>query len=128
MYCKQCGSQLPDDSKFCQFCGCKIETNANKQQEEAVYVEDYHSSSSFNSTQTSTNSSADGYATVGLILGALTFIVGVTCIPGLVFSIMGLKSTKNKGQAIAGLILSCVPFVLLLLIIIIAIIAVLLAI
>ena len=25
MFCSQCGKQIPEESSFCQFCGCKIQ-------------------------------------------------------------------------------------------------------
>lgn len=29
MYCKNCGKEIPDDSKFCQHCGCSQSNNDN---------------------------------------------------------------------------------------------------
>ena len=32
MYCKNCGEQIPDDSKFCKYCGYSLkEDNSNKE-------------------------------------------------------------------------------------------------
>ncbi len=40
MFCKNCGHQLTDESKFCQNCGCKIDTPAPQQTpEEPICVE-----------------------------------------------------------------------------------------
>lgn len=29
MYCKGCGKEVADDSKYCQYCGIKLTNNAN---------------------------------------------------------------------------------------------------
>ena len=58
-------------------------------------------------------------ALVGMILGiiglASCFFYGaglLYSIPGLIFSVIGLKSTTNKGQAIAGLVTSIIGLVI----------------
>ena len=46
LICKKCGSQMPDDAKFCNTCGEKLENNdslsinANESSQTANYVED----------------------------------------------------------------------------------------
>jgi len=59
------------------------------------------------------------HALIGMILGifglASCFFYGagiLYCIPGLVLSIMGLKSTKNHGKAVAGLTTSIIGLAL----------------
>lgn len=44
---------------------------------------------------------------VGIILWIIPIFAYLGCIPGLVFGILGRKSTK-RGMAIAGIILNCV--------------------
>ena len=29
MLCKECGSQIPDDAKECEFCGAKVDASAD---------------------------------------------------------------------------------------------------
>lgn len=31
MYCKECGKEIPENSKFCQHCGCRQSSNDNVQ-------------------------------------------------------------------------------------------------
>lgn len=59
------------------------------------------------------------HALIGMILGIFglvsCFLYGVGilyCIPGLILSIMGLKSTKNHGKAVAGLTTSIIGLAL----------------
>ncbi|MDD4000962.1 MAG: hypothetical protein PHX62_08755, partial [Bacilli bacterium] len=59
------------------------------------------------------------HALIGMILGIFGLVscffygAGILyCIPGLVLSIMGLKSTKNHGKAIAGLTTSIIGLAL----------------
>jgi hypothetical protein len=64
----------------------------------------------------------DRAAVTGFVLGILGWFLFITAIPGFIFSIKGLKSRKNRGLALAGLILSSF-FTLILLIYIIAFLA-----
>ncbi len=59
------------------------------------------------------------HALIGMILGIFGLVSGffygvgiLYCIPGLVLSIMGLKSTKNRGKAVAGLTTSIIGLAL----------------
>ena len=36
MYCNECGKKIPDDSKFCTYCGCKLQLPASDEGEENV--------------------------------------------------------------------------------------------
>lgn len=63
----------------------------------------------------------DTYAIFGFVLTLLGFLVGLTFIPGLILSIMGLKSKKYKGFAIAGIVISAVVILLLVLFLILLI-------
>ena len=44
--CKKCGSQMPDDARFCTNCGEKLENNdslsinANENSQTSAYIED----------------------------------------------------------------------------------------
>ncbi len=55
-----------------------------------------------------------GQALAGMILGIIGLILsffGLVPLLGLIFSILGLKSTTRKGMAIAGLIMSIVGLI-----------------
>ena len=61
------------------------------------------------------DSKADKDALIGFILGlAGLIIVPLAAIPGLIYSIRGLKSYKRKGFAIAGLIINVLAILILL--------------
>ena len=61
------------------------------------------------------DSKADKDAFIGFILGlAGLIIVPLAAIPGLIYSIRGLKSYKRKGFAIAGLIINVLAILILL--------------
>jgi hypothetical protein len=49
-----------------------------------------------------------GQALTGMILGIISLFFPILSIPGLIFSIIGLKSISRKGMAIAGLITSII--------------------
>ena len=62
------------------------------------------------------DSKADKDAFIGFILGlAGLIIVPLAAIPGLIYSIRGLKSYKRKGFAIAGLVINILAILILLL-------------
>lgn len=112
MYCKYCGSRIEDDAKFCPSCGRFI-----KEEVQAEFVSEYGKTK----TQ-SENSTVDNYALIGFILGLCTYVVGFTCIPGLIFSILGKNSIKNRGMAIAGIVLSIIPIVICIIVLLIVLI------
>ncbi len=108
MKCPNCNSELMPESKFCPNCGAKVETNEVK---EGEVVQNQN-----------TASSGDSAALVGFILGLCSIIAWfiplfgypVTII-GIIFSVLGLKSTTRKGMATAGLILSIIFLIITLL-------------
>jgi hypothetical protein len=62
------------------------------------------------------DSKADNDALIGFILGlAGIFLIQLAAIPGLIYSIRGLKSYKRKGLATAGVIINAVVILLLIL-------------
>lgn len=36
MYCNKCGKQITDDSIFCNYCGCKVESNNSKNKDDII--------------------------------------------------------------------------------------------
>ena len=72
-----------------------------------------------NKTSDSASDPRKTHALIGMILGIFGLVscffygTGILyCIPGLVLSIMGLKSTKNHGKAVAGLTTSIIGLAL----------------
>lgn len=94
-YCKRCGAELVDDAVICPKCGV---ATGDVQQEQLK---------------------KNAYAIAGFVLSLVSLFVTLYAIPavlGLVFSIIGLIQInkggyKNKGLAIAGIIISAVSLV-----------------
>ena len=130
MFCRNCGAQLPDDSKFCYKCGTP--THLAEQKDQIVTKDDYDpfeplvSPTTNNSTtppqpqaqpQNTTPSAADEG-----IFGLVGFILAFFCpIVGLIFSIIGMTKKKNNGLATAGFVLSILFTVIAIIIIAIAV-------
>ncbi len=103
-FCTECGRKLTGDDKFCPSCGLKIG-------EEVITV------STTDSTSTISESD-NGIAIAGFICA----IFGLNII-GLILSAIGISNAnknggKNKGLAIAGVIISCIRLVISIIIII----------
>ena len=60
------------------------------------------------------DSKADKDALIGFILGLAGLFIQLAAIPGLIYSIRGLKSYKRKGFAIAGLVINVLAILILL--------------
>jgi len=96
-------------SKFCTNCGKKVEENQD------VCLNCGEKTDNVVANNVPTNNKADGQATAGFVLGLVSIIAWFiplfgypVTICGIVFSAKGLKSSKNKGLATAGLILSII--------------------
>ena len=105
-YCTNCGEKVEEYYNVCPRCGTSLKNNKFVSEDNQ-----YRRSNSYSSTSDINNdkrkssegeSSFDTFAIVGFIL---TFFLPIV---GLIFSISGLKSTKNKGFAIAGVILNSI--------------------
>ena len=105
-YCTNCGEKVEEYYNVCPRCGTSLKNNKFVSEDNQ-----YRRSNSYSSTSDINNdkrkssegeSSSDTFAIVGFVL---TFFIPIV---GLIFSISGLKSTKNKGFAIAGVILNSI--------------------
>ena len=105
-YCTNCGEKVEEYYNVCPRCGTSLKNNKFVSEDNQ-----YRRSNSYSSTSDINNdkrkssegeSSSDTFAIVGFVL---TFFVPIV---GLILSILGLKSTKNKGFAIAGVILNSI--------------------
>ena len=131
MFCRQCGTQLSDDSKFCYKCGTP--THLAEQKDQITAKDDYDpfaplvSPTANNPTpqqqqqqtqQQNTPTSATDEGIYGLVGFILAFFMPIV---GLIFSIIGMTKKKNNGLATAGFILSIVFTVIAIIVIAIAI-------
>ncbi len=101
--CKYCGEQLNSGDKFCPACGMQVDKSAVQTIPVSAMV-----------TQDNSRSTYDTVAIVSMILS----IIGLLCcgmflsVPGLITGIIGLKSQKNKGFAIAAIIIGVISILM----------------
>ncbi len=111
--CSICGAINDEGSPYCYVCGTQLAknnaTNTN-----------YSINSGIGGYQMyETNSAADRKAQVGMVLGIISLVTGITCclffvsvitgLIGLIYSIIALnKKTNTQGKAIAGLVMSII--------------------
>lgn len=100
MFCKYCGSEIPDDAGFCPKCGKSL-TGGFTQQQNA-------------SGQNEIKNNKKGMAVASLVLGIIGLIAWIIplvgfpiAITGLVLGIIGIKK-GGKGMAIAGIVLASI--------------------
>lgn len=129
MFCRQCGTQLSDDSRYCYNCGAP--TPLAEQKDQIAVEDDYDPFAPLvppttnNTTQPQPqpqpqSQNAPTSAAENGVFGLLGFIFSFfSPILGLIFSIIGLNRKKNHGLAKAGLILSIVFIALYVIIIIV---------
>lgn len=103
MFCKNCGSEIPNDSTFCVKCGAKAEASVQQAQatQPARPVQQY--------TQTSSTASKDVVSAGLVILSILIPLVGI--IMGIVFMCDGKKyagKTYLLAGIISGVIFACI--------------------
>lgn len=113
MYCKKCGSMIPDDSEVCQYCGTvlregnNVPTNAN---------------SNANTTQ---NGNVRTYqSNVCAILAFIISFILPLFLCSLILGIVGLAESKNmggsgRGLAIVAIVISLWPLWVIILVVLI---------
>lgn len=97
MYCKSCGHEILNGEKTCSNCGAEVEQEVIDVPAEKPNAE--------------VSSSYNGFAIAGFVCAFFVSILG------LIFSCIALSqikksNEKGKGLAIAGLVLSIIPIVL----------------
>lgn len=117
MFCTKCGTELKDDSKFCHNCGATVKPKAQEDtlgpevfaptpQPTAQTTQPKPQQLTQQPAQQTTNQNEGIFGLLGFIL---SFFVPIA---GLILSIIGMKKTKNRGFAIAGLVISIVSMVI----------------
>lgn len=107
-YCRNCGNKLEESYKACPNCGTFVDSIKKEK-----------------TNNTSSNSQSNYFAIIGFALSIVSNVLccGVFNIVSLGLSIAGLVLSKTysdgKGFAIAGIIISCLPLLYIILYIII---------
>ena len=104
-FCVECGKELKDDEKFCPSCGTKTDEPVAPASAPVTSV-------TVTSSTPTTSGGDNGIAIAGFICAML----GLNIV-GLILSGIGLANAnkcdgKNKGLALAGVIISCIRLVL----------------
>ena len=99
MFCNHCGKQVDNDTVFCPHCGGRVGEGAPQQQQPAQAQPQYAA------PQQSAPPQENTIAIVGFIFSFFGGLIGLIC------SIIGYNNAKkgapHKGLALAGIIISC---------------------
>ena len=118
MYCKYCGNNIDENSKFCPNCGANIEAEqvGNTSSESTAYsAPDYSQSQYANYTPTYTQNPNEGQGLA--IAGFVCSLVSIFCF-GIILGIIGIvlsNMAKSKGYtgglATAGIVMGIIGLV-----------------
>lgn len=120
-FCKSCGNEV-NGVKFCGKCGTPVEVNNAA----AAPVQPAQPVQPIYNNQPVNNLPKDGWGLAGFICGivGITACCGITSLPGLICSIISMNKIKKnevdpstKWMGTAGLVLSIIGLVLLVLVI-----------
>jgi hypothetical protein len=107
--CPLCGHQNKDEDKYCAYCGTKLEDVAPQAKPQPVVETQPTIETQPAKADSNPWVAADTFAIIGF--AAAIAGVGALGIPSLIFSILGLKSKRLHGMAVAGLVLSIIGMV-----------------
>ena len=119
MYCKYCGTQNSEESRYCSNCGASINANAEQTISESVVQQTAGSPVQQPTASQPIAKKSSGKAIAGFVLSLVGLVfAGIVCgTLGLIFSALGMKETADKtrggrGLAIAGLVISIIDIVI----------------
>lgn len=142
MNCKNCGSPITSDSKFCTKCGAQISENnqsssnnmyqqpLNELKDNVMFNQNNYQNTNPNiNNQNAPNANLPNKETLGtvsLILGiislVLSYFLNILILPlAIIGLILGIVNKKKHGQKIAGIILNSISIFIIVVMIIIAI-------
>ena len=105
-YCTNCGEKVEEYYNVCPRCGTSLKNNKFVSEDNQYRRSNsYSSTSEINDDKRKSSEGESSFDTFAIVGFVLTFFIPIV---GLIFSISGLKSTKNKGFAIAGVILNSI--------------------
>lgn len=126
-FCSKCGKEILNDDKFCMYCGNSTSTIESKEKEENTEQVNQSQNNSVNTTQNqpsviiqnTPNKYTNGFGIAGFVISLVSLLIccGSFSWLSLIFSIIGLvNANKNngegKGLSIAGIIISSIVVVL----------------
>lgn len=118
MVCNKCGSNNPDNSPFCAYCGNALNPNNTVPQNTGFTYDQGFSSQpqNVNPVGMDTPKKGEGLGTASLVLGIITlvaaFIFNIFVIPiGIVGLILGIVNKAQGGKKIAGIIMNIIGII-----------------
>lgn len=113
-FCSKCGTELEDNAVFCDECGAK------QVEEQVAYSQQTQVQLNNGNDVIENKKQQSGFGIASFIFGILSIVtLGTFCFPeiiGIVFGITALKDkTKKHGLAKAGLIMSIIATVIVIL-------------
>lgn len=107
MYCKNCGHQIDDNCKYCPDCGAPQPTS---------FSSDYQYT---NPEEIKNDHGYNSVCIIGFVISCVSLffnLFGLLAIAGIIVSIAGLKSCKNREEkgkvfAVIGIILGMVSLI-----------------
>lgn len=117
IYCSRCGNKLPLETTCCPYCNTVLQ-NGQFQTIQSGQQPVYQTIHMALPASQSNSSGTAGLvlAILGLLLGWIPFLGWPIWLLGLLFSIIGLYK-RPKGCAVAGLIISCIDLLIILIVI-----------
>ena len=109
-FCTSCGKEIAEGSNVCSNCGTPVDGAPVAPAANTVTV-----------TQTAAPTQGNGMAVAGFVLSLISLLCcGFLSVLGLIFSILGLSKSskvggKGKGLSIAGIIMSSIAIILIIL-------------
>lgn len=111
MFCKNCGKELHNDAVMCVNCGKVVNAEFFRTQPALPAVQ-----SAPNVQPAPMVKKVNGFAIAGFVLSFFGIVSWLCAVLGLVFSIIGVSSSKKtnsgKGLGIAGIVISSCGFVI----------------
>lgn len=112
MFCKKCGAEISNDSKFCQSCGASIEIVEEVKEETAPTFSEVGAEAPKQAKCWGIFAKVGyGLGLAGLICCCIPFVCFLgfeLVVPGLVFSILGKRSIEFGDKGKKGIIFSAV--------------------
>lgn len=119
MFCQSCGSQNPDDSKFCLNCGAPLSGSQPMQQPVQPMQQQPTMVVNINQESKKDPELGSSYATTSLVCGIISVLLSGIFLPSFILSIVGIKKAGTAkvlgysgGKRVLGKTLSIIGLIL----------------